>query len=76
LKSVPLTDYPRSTVVRTGDLMDIPASGKQVSVVNHAFARIVDGKIAEWSPSSDTIGPMRQIGVIASQLTAVSIDYW
>ena len=31
----------------TGEFMGIPASDKQVSVVNHAFTRIASGKIAE-----------------------------
>jgi len=50
----------------TGELMDIPASGKQVSVVNDAFARISKGKIAEWWTSPDTIGLMRQISASPS----------
>lgn len=50
----------------TGELLGIPASGKQISVVNHAFARTSEGKIAEWWPSPDTIGLMRQIGAIPS----------
>lgn len=46
--------------------MGIPASGKEVSVMNHAFARISEGKIAEWWPSPDTMGLMRQIGAVRS----------
>ena len=48
----------------TGEFRGIPASGKKVSVVNHAFARITGGKIAEWWTSPDTMGLMRQIGAI------------
>jgi predicted ester cyclase len=46
--------------------LPIPPSGKKVSVVNHAFGRIEDGKLAEWWTSPDTMGMMRQLGAIPS----------
>jgi steroid delta-isomerase-like uncharacterized protein len=48
----------------TGEFRGIPASRKKISIVNHAFARITEGKIAEWWTSPDTMGLIRQIGAI------------
>jgi predicted ester cyclase len=46
--------------------LPIPPSGKKVSVVNHAFGIIEDGKLVEWWTSPDTMGMMRQLGAIPS----------
>jgi predicted ester cyclase len=48
----------------TGELMGIPAGGKQVLVVNHAFGRIAGGRIAEWWAAPDRMGMMQQIGAM------------
>ncbi|MDB4583410.1 ester cyclase [Draconibacterium sp.] len=47
-----------------GELMGIPATGKQIEVKGIEVLRIADGKIAENWVSMDNLGMMQQIGVI------------
>ena len=47
-----------------GELMGIPATGKQIVVKGIEVFRIADGKIAELWASMDNLGLMQQLGVI------------
>ncbi len=47
-----------------GELMGIPATGKQIVVKGIEVFRIADGKIAEVWASMDNLGMMQQLGVI------------
>lgn len=48
----------------TGELMGIPATGRQVAVGGMQIERIVDGKIVEHWRKSDDMRLMQQLGVI------------
>ena len=50
-----------------GELMGIPATGKQIVVKGIEVFRIADGKIAELWASMDNLGMMQQLGVIPKQ---------
>jgi steroid delta-isomerase-like uncharacterized protein len=56
----------RATVVGThkGDLMGIPATGKQVNFEEYHLERVRDGKMAEHWGLLDLLTMMQQIGVI------------
>ena len=47
-----------------GELMGIPATGKQVEVVEMHISRIADGKIVERWGQWDAMGMMQQIGAV------------
>lgn len=47
-----------------GELMGIPASGKQVEFTETHISRIADGKIVERWGQWDALGMMRQIGAV------------
>ena len=47
-----------------GKLMGIPATGKEVSITGITIYRIAGGKAAECWSNYDSLGVMRQIGVI------------
>ena len=47
-----------------GELMGIPATGKQIVVKGIEVFRIADGKITEVWASMDNLGMMTQLGVI------------
>jgi steroid delta-isomerase-like uncharacterized protein len=49
-----------------GDLMGLPPSGKQVTVVGMTIDRVAEGKVAETWDSYDALGMMQQIGAIPS----------
>lgn len=46
----------------------LPATGKTVQVSGQATFRFVDGKIAEEWASGDTLGIMKQLGLLPQQL--------
>ncbi len=48
----------------TGNLMNMPPTGKQFSVQGLNIFRIVDGKIAENWASFDMLGLLQQLGVV------------
>jgi steroid delta-isomerase-like uncharacterized protein len=48
----------------TGEGNGIPATGKQVKVSGQTIFRFVDGKIAEEWTSGDTLGLMKQLGLL------------
>ena len=47
-----------------GELMGIPATGKQVTTSGISVLRIAEGKIAEQWDSFDNLGMLQQIGVV------------
>ncbi len=47
-----------------GELMGIPATGKQVTTSGISILRVANGKIAEQWDSFDNLGMLQQIGVI------------
>jgi steroid delta-isomerase-like uncharacterized protein len=51
----------------TGDLFGTPATGKTVKVGAVSTFRIADGKIIEDTICEDTLGMLRQMGVIPPQ---------
>ena len=53
-----------------GDLMGIPATGKQVTVSGITLSRIAGGKIAEEWTNWDTLGMMVQLGAVPAPATA------
>jgi steroid delta-isomerase-like uncharacterized protein len=56
----------RFTGTNTGSFMNLPASGKSVSVEGIGIFRIAQGRIAEAWFASDELGFMKQIGAIPS----------
>ncbi|HWD09842.1 MAG TPA: ester cyclase [Actinomycetota bacterium] len=54
----------RALGTQTGDLFGIPPTGKSVNVPAVSILRISDGKIVEDHISEDTMGMMKQLGVI------------
>jgi predicted ester cyclase len=53
-----------ATGTNTGAGNGIPATGKPVKITGQATFRFVDGRIAEEWASGDTIGIMRQLGLL------------
>ena len=53
-----------------GELMGIPATGKQVTVSGITISRLAGGKIAEEWTAWDTLGMMQQLGAIPAPTTA------
>ena len=50
--------------VHTGEFMGVPASGKEIVVSVIGFAKIEQGKIAEWWNYPDRLSWMQQIGAL------------
>ena len=48
----------------TGELMGIPPTGKQVTVVGITISRVEDGKVVEEWTNWDTLGMLQQLGVV------------
>jgi predicted ester cyclase len=55
----------------TGNLGDIPPTGKRVRVTGIAIAQIRNGQLVEEHANSDTLGLLKQIGVIPESVKAV-----
>ena len=53
-----------STGTHTGDLQGIAPTGKSITSTGITIARFVNGKIAEEWANWDTLGLMRQLGVV------------
>lgn len=53
-----------ATGTNTGTGNGLPATGKSVKVTGQATFRFVDGKIAEEWASGDTLGIMKQLGLL------------
>jgi predicted ester cyclase len=49
---------------QTGELFGIPPTGKRMTSTGMAIHRIADGKIVEYWGEVDTLGVLRQLGVI------------
>ena len=49
---------------QNGELMGIPPTGKQVTVSGLTISRVKDGKIVEEWSNWDTLGMLRQLGVV------------
>jgi steroid delta-isomerase-like uncharacterized protein len=49
---------------QTGPLMNIPATGKRVTVSGISISRIANGKIVEGWSNFDALGMLQQLGVI------------
>lgn len=52
------------TGTHRGELMGIPATGKQVTVADIHIGRIRDGKIVEYGGIPDMMGILQQIGAV------------
>ncbi len=53
-----------------GELMGMPATGKQSTVTGITIDRIADGRIAESWTNWDTLGMLQQLGVVPALATA------
>ncbi len=53
-----------------GELMGMPATGKQATVTGITIDRIVDGRIGESWTNWDTLGMLQQLGVVPALATA------
>ena len=53
--------------VHTGEFQGMPATGRQIAMVQTTIHRIRDGKIAEVWVSSDDVSMMQQLGLMPSQ---------
>jgi steroid delta-isomerase-like uncharacterized protein len=53
-----------------GELMGVPASGKQVTVSGIVVSRVANGKVVEEWTNWDTLGMLRQIGAIPAPTQA------
>ncbi len=56
--SVRLTSH----ATQNGDVMGVPAAGKEYTIAEHHIFRIVDGKVVEHWHVADMLGMMEQIG--------------
>ena len=55
--------------VHTGELMGVPATGKEVTTTGISMARIVDGKIKEVWSEFDALGMLQQLGAMEAPAT-------
>ena len=55
-----------ATGTHKGEMMGIPATGKQVTITGFDEFRISGGKITEMWQNYDQLGMMQQLGVIPS----------
>jgi steroid delta-isomerase-like uncharacterized protein len=53
-----------ATGTHTGELMGIPATGKQIKTTGISIARVAGGKIVEEWNESDQMDLMQQLGVV------------
>ncbi|MGH2946662.1 MAG: ester cyclase [Solirubrobacteraceae bacterium] len=53
-----------------GELMGVPASGKQVTVSGIVVSRVANGKVVEEWTNWDTLGMLRQIGAVPAPTQA------
>lgn len=63
-----------ATGTNTGTGNGIPATGKPVRATGQATFRLVDGKIAEEWATGDTIGIMRQLGLLPSRTSVPRVQ--
>lgn len=55
--------------VHTGELIGVPATGKEVTTTGISMARIVDGKIKEVWSEFDALGMLQQLGAMEAPAT-------
>ena len=60
----------RFTATHRGTFMDIGATGKQIDFTGMLIDRIINGKIVEEWEEWDTLGMMRQLGVVPAAVAA------
>jgi steroid delta-isomerase-like uncharacterized protein len=53
-----------STATHTGELLGVPATGKQIKVTGITISRFKGGKVVESWGEYDSIGMMQQLGVV------------
>ena len=53
-----------------GELMGIPATGKQVTVSGITISRVKNGKVVEEWSNWDTLGMLQQLGVVPEMAAA------
>jgi steroid delta-isomerase-like uncharacterized protein len=53
-----------TTATHTGELLGIPATGKQIKVTGIGISRFEGGKVVESWTEYDSIGMMQQLGVV------------
>lgn len=58
------------TGTHQGELMGMPATGKQATVTGITIDRIADGRIAESWDNWDTLGLMQQLGAVPAPAMA------
>lgn len=63
-----------ATGTNTGTGNGIPATGKPVRATGQATFRFVDGKIAEEWATGDTIGIMRQLGLLPARTSVPRVQ--
>jgi steroid delta-isomerase-like uncharacterized protein len=56
----------------TGELMGIPATGRQVTITGMTFSRIVDGKLREDWNTWDSLSMMQQLGAVPEMSAAAT----
>ena len=54
----------------TGELMGMPATGRQITISGISYVRIIDGKAREAWVIWDTLGVLQQLGVIPEMIAA------
>jgi steroid delta-isomerase-like uncharacterized protein len=59
-----------ATGTHQGELLGMPATGKQATVTGVTIDRIVDGRIVESWDNWDTLGLMQQLGAVPALATA------
>ena len=59
----------------TGDFMGVPPSGQRISVVGVGVFRVANGRVAEFWVSPDRMSLMQQIGALAVQEQASSVQH-
>ena len=53
-----------TTATHSGELMGIPATGKQIKITGIGISRFAGGKVVESWTEYDSIGMMQQLGVV------------
>lgn len=54
------------TSTHKGNLGNIPATGRQMTITGITFSRMENGKLAEMWTNWDTLGMLQQLGVLAA----------
>lgn len=55
------------TGTQQGDLIGVPATGRQIAITGISYGRIADGKMVEGWNNWDTLGMLQQLGVVPMQ---------